>query len=75
MAGISQELINILHGYEDGLSDSQLKPIFGDRYEKLAPAINELLGSNRIQLYQQHDGTLVYKALKAETAAKFEGLG
>jgi hypothetical protein len=71
---LADELLRVLLAHEDGLSDDQVKEVFGDRYEKLAGAINELLQANRVQLFKQGNA-LVYRAIKEETALKFEGLG
>lgn len=74
LSAIADELLRVLLAHEEGLSDDQIKQAFGARYEQLPNAINELLSANRLQLFTQ--GTsLVYKAIKEETAAKFEGLG
>eukprot|EP01032_Pedospumella_encystans_P019805 gene19805-22512_t len=73
-SAIADELLRTLLAYEDGVPDEQIRVIFGARYEQLATAINELLGANRIQLFTQGNA-LVYKAIKEETALKFEGLG
>ena len=74
LSAIAEELLRTLLAYEDGVSDDQVRIIFGARYEQLASAINDLLGLNRVQLFTQ-GATLVYKAIKEETALKFEGLG
>jgi hypothetical protein len=50
---LSDQLLQVLHGNEDGVSDNELKRYFGDRYGELVPIINELLGANRIQLFLQ----------------------
>mmetsp|Transcript_914 Transcript_914/g.2036 ORF Transcript_914/g.2036 Transcript_914/m.2036 type:complete len:303 (-) Transcript_914:24-932(-) len=71
---LADELLRVLLAHEEGLSDDQVKQSFGDRYEKLAGAINELLQANRVQLFKQGN-VLVYRAIKEETALKFEGLG
>lgn len=60
--------------HEDGLSDPQVRSIFGERYVQLEGAINDLLAVNRVQLFTQ-GASLVYRAIKEETAMKFEGLG
>jgi hypothetical protein len=74
MASIGDELLRLLQASEEGIADDLIRGHFGSRYEQLAPAINELLGINRLLLFTQ-DGALVYKAVKEETALKFEGLG
>jgi hypothetical protein len=74
LSAIADELLRVLLGQEDGMSDEQLRTVFGQRYELLAPAINELLTMNRVQLFTQ-GSSLVYKAIKEEIAQKFDGLG
>lgn len=73
-AGLSEELLRLLQASEEGLSDEQIRSHFGGRYEQLAAAINDLLSCNRLLLFTQ-GGSLVYRAVKEETAMKFEGLG
>lgn len=72
--GLSEELLRLLLASEEGLSDEQIRAHFGGRYEQLVSAINELLAANRLLLFTSA-GSLVYKAVKEETALKFEGLG
>lgn len=75
MSTISQEFIAILEeNHENGVTQSILQQHFTTRYAQLTPIINELLASNRLQLYHQGD-MLVFKILREETAAKFDGLG
>jgi hypothetical protein len=74
LSAIADELLRVLLAHEDGISDEQLRSVFGGRYELLAPAINELLTLNRLQLFTQ-GSALVYKAIKEEVALKFDGLG
>lgn len=71
----AQELLNLLLTNEDGLPDEQIRKTFGSRYVELAPIINDLLRSNRIQIFNHTDGSLHYKGVKEEFAAKFAGLG
>lgn len=73
--GLHNELLSLLsqHG-EEGVSDQQLREHFGARYEGLVAVINDLLRSNRLQLYYQ-GASLIYKAINESVAAKFEGLG
>ena len=60
---LPDELLQVLHGNEDGMSDQDLKRYFGDRYSALVPTINELLAANRIQLFLQGE-TLFYRLYK-----------
>jgi hypothetical protein len=83
LSPLADEFLRLLQGelanedtstFHGGIPDEHIKTYFGERYEQLASAINELLQLNRLQLFTQ--GTLlVYKAIKEETAQKFEGLG
>ena len=74
LSALAEEFLRVLLAHEDGVPDDRIKTIFGDRYEELPRALNELLAINRVQLFT-NNGSLVYKAIKEETAAKFEGLG
>jgi hypothetical protein len=74
LSDIAEELLRFLLAYEEGISDNDIKNSFGPRYELLPSAINELLAINRLQLLTQNN-SLFYKAIKEETAAKFDGLG
>lgn len=71
---LADELLRVLLAHEEGLTDDVLRVQYGARYETLPGAINELLSLNRVQLFTQGT-TLLYKAIKEETAQKFEGLG
>jgi len=73
-AALTAELLSLVQSSDEGLTDERVRQTFGSRYEQLAPSINELLSNNRLQLFTQ-GGALVYKAVKEETAIKFEGLG
>lgn len=74
LSRLADELLRFLLSNEEGYSDQAIRQHFGGRYEQLAAAINELLSCNRLQLFNQNN-SLVYKAIKEETAQKFEGLG
>ena len=74
MTSLAEEFMNLLKYHEDGLSDNAVKEHFGSRYPDLASIINDFMDANRLQLYTQA-GVLVYKIIKEDTAAKFEGLG
>mmetsp|Transcript_12258 Transcript_12258/g.18570 ORF Transcript_12258/g.18570 Transcript_12258/m.18570 type:complete len:293 (+) Transcript_12258:48-926(+) len=71
---LQDQLLQILHSSEDGVSDNDLKQQFGDSYSSLVPIINELLRTNHIQLFLQ-GGVLFYRAIEEAIAAKLEGLG
>ncbi len=74
-SNLHSELLSLLsHNDSVGVSDQQLRDHFGVRYEGLVIVINDLLRSNRIQLYYQGN-SLIYKAINESIAAKFEGLG
>ncbi len=74
MSDLTNELVFLLHANENGLSDQQISAHFGSRYSDLVPIINAMLSNNRLQLFTQ-GGTLIYKYVREEVAAKFEGLG
>ena len=74
MSDLTNELLFLLQANENGLSDQQISAHFGSRYTDLVPIINVLLGNNRLQLFTQA-GVLIYKIVKEEIAAKFDGLG
>ena len=64
-----------LQEHEDGLSDEDIRKIFGDRYgQDLVQILNHLLSLNRLQLFHKGD-ILIYKLIREETAIKVEGLG
>jgi hypothetical protein len=72
---LANQLILLLQGNDErGLSDEQISAHFGANYVDLVPIINSMLSSNRLQLFSQ-GGALIYKIVKEELAAKFEGLG
>jgi hypothetical protein len=71
---LTDELLTLLHTNEEGLTDEQISNHFGPRYTDLVLVINELLATNRLQLFTQANA-LVYKVVREETAAKFDGLG
>jgi cytochrome c-type biogenesis protein CcmH/NrfF len=73
-SNIAEELLNLLNSNESGLSDEQISGHFGARYGELVPILNDLLSMNRLQLFTQ-GGVLIYRLVREETAAKFEGLG
>lgn len=53
MTPLAEEFLRVLLGHEEGCSDEQIRLQFGNRYELLAAAINELLVANRLQLFTQ----------------------
>lgn len=73
-SSLNEELLRLLLASDEGLSDEHIRAHFGSRYEQLASAINDLLRSNRLLLFHQGE-SLWYKAVREETALKFEGLG
>lgn len=78
-AKLSEELLQVIQqssgGEGGGASDEQLRAAFGSRYSQLEPAINELLAHNRLQLFTDQSGALVYKAVGEEIAIRLQGLG
>ena len=75
MTSLSEKLVALLTANEDGLSGAALNEHFGENYVDLAPIINDMLRSNRLQLLQQGNGNLIYKLIHESKAIKFEGLG
>lgn len=76
LSAFAEEFLQYLLSSEEGFSDDHIRLAFGSRYEQLPSVINELLGMNRLQLFRAgQDNGLFYKAIKEETAAKFDGLG
>ena len=73
-SNLAEELLSLLNANESGLSDEQISNHFGPRYGELVAILNDLLSMNRLQLFTQA-GVLIYKLVREETAAKFEGLG
>ena len=72
---LQELLVQKLQEHEDGLSDEDIRKIFGDRYgQDLVQILNHLLSLNRLQLFHKGD-ILIYKLIREETAIKFEGLG
>lgn len=74
MSALADELIRLVQAYEQGVTDTEIQSYFKDRYNSLPPIINALLSQNRLKLFTLN-GSLVYKAIDAAIAAKFEGLG
>lgn len=69
-----EQLLSLLSANEDGVTDESLRQSFKGNYETLVPFINKLLGEKRLQIFKQ-GGSIVYKLIAEEKAAKFEGLG
>ena len=74
ISAIADELLRVLLAHDEGVADEQIKEHFGSRYELVAGAINELSACHRLQFFKQGN-SLVYKAIREETAVKFDGLG
>ena len=61
--------------YKDGISNSQLRTIFGsEQTTKLVPIINELSQKSRITMSMLDNKELFYKLVSEEVASKFAGL-
>jgi hypothetical protein len=71
---LANELIDFLTSQADGASDERISQYFGPRYKDLVPVINELLRTNRIQIYTR-GGFPFYRCIKEDTASKLDGLG
>ena len=74
---IEDEFLGLLNESSSGsLTDNQVKIHFAERYlTDVVPAVNSLLRLNRIQLFTNTAGALVYKIIHEDVAVKFEGLG
>lgn len=61
--------------YKDGLSNTQLKSIFGEvGYQSLVPIINNLAKESRLNMSKLNEQELFYKLVSEEVAKKFVGL-
>jgi DNA-directed RNA polymerase III subunit RPC6 len=61
--------------YAEGLTNSQLKAVFQERYKSLAPIFNALYKEGRLTISEDDSGQNVYKLVSEELAVKFAGLG
>ena len=63
---LTEDLLSFLSQQQDGCaSDDTVRQYFGPvKYEQLSGAINQLLKSNRLQLFTLPTGGLVYKAVQ-----------
>ncbi len=59
--------------YQHGLSNSELKKIFGDRYNQLPAIINDLIKESRLGM-SKVGNELFYNFIAADLASKFAGL-
>lgn len=76
VSSLTNELLALLSSHDAGAPDDLISSHFGSRYKDLVPVINDLLRTNRLQLFTQGiTGIPVYRAIKEETANKLEGLG
>ena len=60
--------------YKNGISNAQLRSIFGDEHTKLVPIINTLSQQQRINISMLDETELFYKLVSEEVASKFAGL-
>jgi DNA-directed RNA polymerase III subunit RPC6 len=61
--------------YKNGISNSELKKLFGSDYISLAPVINDLTAESRLTMSQNAaTGELFYQLVSAEVAQQFQGL-
>ena len=59
----------------NGVSNSQLKSIFQDRYSQLPPIINDLIQESRLGMSKaSNSNELIYNLISQEVASKFAGL-
>ena len=59
--------------YQHGLSNSELKKIFGERYSQLPLIINDLIKESRLSM-SKVGNELFYNLIAADVASKFAGL-
>ena len=71
---LRERLLALLGTAASGATDSELKQNFGSDYEMIVPLLNELLGQNRIQLFTQSSGEMVFRLVNEDKAAKMNGL-
>jgi DNA-directed RNA polymerase III subunit RPC6 len=71
---LKDRLIGLLSSTQTGCSESTLRGHFGSEYESIVPILNELLNSNRIQLFTQAAGDMIFKLIEEEKAMKMHGL-
>ena len=58
----------------EAATDNAIQKHYGqERYAALAPVLNKLLQSHRLQLLTMPNGALVYKAISIELADKLKG--
>jgi DNA-directed RNA polymerase III subunit RPC6 len=61
--------------YKIGISNSELKKVFGSDYISLAPVINDLTAESRLTMSRTAaTGELFYQLVSAEVAQQFQGL-
>jgi DNA-directed RNA polymerase III subunit RPC6 len=73
LADLSDQFLRFLQRSESEVSDDLIKEHFGSKYHELSGCINTLLSQNRIIILK--DATqLFYRAVREETAEKFQGL-
>jgi DNA-directed RNA polymerase III subunit RPC6 len=73
-ASLRDRLVGMLTAELAGVSESAIRSRFGTDYEALVPILNELLGMNRIQLFTQASGDMIFKLVDEDKAAKLVGL-
>lgn len=71
---LRERLLALLAASSSGVTDSALKHAFGAEYEMMVPVLNELLGQNRIQLFTQSSGEMLFRLINEDKAAKMSGL-
>ena len=75
-AAPEEQILELCRRYPDGLRDATMETELSMSLETRAVALNALLASHRLCVYQQGEsGALVYKERKVEEAAKLQGLG
>lgn len=73
-AKLRDEFTNLFRDqYKHGMSNSQLKKLFGDRYNQLPTIINDLIKESRLTM-SKVGNELFYNFIAADLASKFAGL-
>ena len=71
---MKEELLSLLGSDRNGVSESAIRERFGANYESMVPILNELLGSNRVQLFTQSNGDMIFRLVDEDKAVKMIGL-
>lgn len=75
---LEDEFLGLLQKHPEGLPDSVLSSVLGDRYEEIVSVINDFVATNRLQISTIKTGSgpeIIYKYFQEDLAQKFQGLG